>query len=83
MALIGKLYHPAVAILPIGGKYTMGVREAAYAMQLLGSPILIPGHYDTFPGQYADLSELERWMAQDAPGARVAAIRPGESFKVS
>ena len=82
MALIGKLYHPFVAVLPVGGKYTMGVREAAYAMELLGSPVLIPGHYNTFPNQKADLDELTRQVAVRAPAARVVALKPGESFIV-
>ncbi|NLD44446.1 MAG: metal-dependent hydrolase [Chloroflexi bacterium] len=82
MRLIGDLYGPKVAVLPVGGKYTMGVREAAYAMELLGSEVLIPGHYDTFPSQHADLDELRRQMAVRAPRARVAVLKPGESFAV-
>jgi L-ascorbate metabolism protein UlaG (beta-lactamase superfamily) len=80
MQLIGRLYRPEVAVLPVGGKYTMGVREAAYAMELLGSQVLIPGHYNTFPNQQADLAELVRQVAVRAPGARVVALKPGESF---
>ncbi|TEU18403.1 MAG: metal-dependent hydrolase [Anaerolineales bacterium] len=82
MALIGKLYRPRVAVLPIGGKYTMGVREAAYAMELLGSEVLIPGHYNTFPGQMADTDDLIRQVAVRCPEARVVVLKPGESFTV-
>ncbi len=82
MELIGKLYHPKIAILPIGGKYTMGVREAAYAMELLGSEILIPGHYNTFPSQVADVDDLKRQIAVRAPQAQVIVLIPGESYTV-
>jgi L-ascorbate metabolism protein UlaG (beta-lactamase superfamily) len=49
MALVGELYKPDVALLPIGGHFTMGPREAALAVQLLGTQHVIPMHYGTFP----------------------------------
>jgi L-ascorbate metabolism protein UlaG (beta-lactamase superfamily) len=49
MALIRELYQPDLAILPIGGLYTMGPREAALAVELLGARQVIPIHYGTFP----------------------------------
>lgn len=49
MRLIGDLYAPEVALLPIGGHYTMGPREAALAVELLGVRHVIPIHYGTFP----------------------------------
>jgi len=82
MALIGKLYRPYVSVLPVGGKYTMGIREAAYAIELIGSPVLIPGHYDTFPNQQADMGELARQVAVRAPGTKVEAIKPGDSYEI-
>ena len=82
MALIGKLYRPEVAVLPIGGKYTMGVMEAAYALELLGCPVLIPGHYNTFPNQAADTDDLIRQVAVRCPWAKVVLLKPGGSFIV-
>lgn len=82
MELIGKLYQPQIAVLPIGGKYTMGVREAAYAMELLGSEVLIPGHYNTFPAQIADTDELIQEVAVRCPRARVVVLEPGESHQI-
>ena len=49
MRLIADLYAPDLAILPIGGHYTMGPREAALAVQLLGVQHVIPIHHGTFP----------------------------------
>jgi L-ascorbate metabolism protein UlaG (beta-lactamase superfamily) len=49
MALIGRIYEPDVAVLPIGGHFTMDPREAAVALELLGTGRCIPCHYGTFP----------------------------------
>jgi L-ascorbate metabolism protein UlaG (beta-lactamase superfamily) len=49
MALIGRIYQPDIAVLPIGGHYTMDPREAAVAIELLGVSRCIPCHYGTFP----------------------------------
>jgi L-ascorbate metabolism protein UlaG (beta-lactamase superfamily) len=48
MQLIARLYAPDVAILPIGGHFTMDPREAAVALGLLGVDRCIPCHYGTF-----------------------------------
>jgi L-ascorbate metabolism protein UlaG (beta-lactamase superfamily) len=49
MALIGEIYRPDLALLPIGDYYTMGPREAAKAIELLGVSKVVPMHYGTFP----------------------------------
>ena len=48
MSLIGRIYSPDVAILPIGDHFTMGPREAAVAIELLGVIRCVPCHYGTF-----------------------------------
>jgi L-ascorbate metabolism protein UlaG (beta-lactamase superfamily) len=48
MQLIGRIYQPDVAILPIGDHFTMGPREAAVAAELVGSAKVVPCHYGTF-----------------------------------
>jgi L-ascorbate metabolism protein UlaG (beta-lactamase superfamily) len=48
MSLIGRIYSPDVAVLPIGDHFTMGPREAAVAAELVGAPKVIPSHYGTF-----------------------------------
>lgn len=77
MQIIGDLYQPDLAFLPIGDLYTMGPREAAYACQLLGVKKVIPMHFGTFPaltGTPAELSDLTR--SQDV---EVIALSPGET----
>ena len=48
MALIGELYRPVLAILPIGDLYTMGPFQAAHAVRLLGVKNVLASHWGTF-----------------------------------
>ncbi len=54
MKVIGEIYKPDIAILPIGGHYTMDVENAVIAAEWIGSKIVIPMHYNTFPQINAD-----------------------------
>jgi L-ascorbate metabolism protein UlaG (beta-lactamase superfamily) len=76
MQLIGRIYAPDVAVLPIGDFYTMSPREAAVALELLGSKRCVPCHYGTFPvltGTPAELREL-------AKGVEVLEPQPGQTL---
>lgn len=57
-SLIGQLYNPYYALLPIGGFYTMGVEEAAVAAKMLYSMEIIPMHYNTFSNIKANVQEF-------------------------
>ncbi len=65
MQLIGRIYEPDVAIIPIGDHFTMGPREAAVALELLGVKRCVPCHYGTFPiltgtpDQLRELTDVE------------------------
>ena len=78
MQLIGRLYSPDVAVLPIGGHYTMGPKEAALALELLGTKRCVPCHFGTFPILAGTPQELK----QLAPGVDVAEIDPGASIEL-
>ncbi len=60
MKLLHTLYHPDVALLPVGGLFTMGPEEAMIAAEFVGAPLVIPMHYDTFPAIEQDLTEFKR-----------------------
>jgi L-ascorbate metabolism protein UlaG (beta-lactamase superfamily) len=60
MKLIGELYAPTVALLPIGDRFTMGPHEAAHAARLIRPQVAIPIHYKTFDlltGTYAEFAK--------------------------
>ena len=79
MKLIGELYKPDVACLPIGDLFTMGPREAAYAVKFLGVKHVVPMHYDTFPFLTGTV-EAFRKETRDAAGLEIHALKPGESL---
>ncbi|MGB6431705.1 MAG: metal-dependent hydrolase [Candidatus Acidiferrales bacterium] len=79
MKIIGELYRPDVACLPIGDLYTMGPREAAYAIRLLGVHHMIPMHYGTFPALTGTPDAL-RAETKGIPELEIHVLKPGESL---
>ena len=79
MKLIGELYRPDLAMIPIGSHYTMGPREAALACKLLGVREVIPMHYGTFPVLAGTAEEL-REMTREIAGLKITALQPGQSL---
>ncbi|MCL8206629.1 MAG: metal-dependent hydrolase [Actinomycetia bacterium] len=77
MALIKELYRPDIALLPIGGHFTMAPKEAAYAVRLLGPKVVIPMHYGTFP-VLAGTPEAFRDLVGDQ--AEVVVLEPGGTY---
>ncbi len=77
MQLIGRIYEPDVAILPIGDHFTMGPREAAVALELLGVKRCVPCHYGTFPVLTGTPEEL-----RGLTDVEVIAVEPGETVTV-
>jgi L-ascorbate metabolism protein UlaG (beta-lactamase superfamily) len=77
MKLICELYRPEVVMLPIGGHFTMGPKEAAMAVRFLEPKIVLPLHYGTFPTLKGMPEQLAALI--DA-GVQVARWAPGESI---
>lgn len=76
MKLIAELYHPDVAMLPIGGFYTMGPKEAAVATRLLSPKMVLPIHFGTFPPLKGTPEELAALVDSDV---QVMRWTPGET----
>jgi L-ascorbate metabolism protein UlaG (beta-lactamase superfamily) len=76
MRLIGDRDHPEVAVLPIGGHYTMDPRGAGTALDLVGASAVIPVHYATFPILVGTPEEL-----RDHTSAEVIELEPGETWE--
>ena len=79
MKIIGDLYKPDIALLPIGDFYTMGPRECAYAIRLLGVRTVIPMHYATFPVLTGTPAQL-REQTRDIAGLEIVDMKPGETI---
>lgn len=76
MQLIRELYRPEVAMLPIGGHFTMGPREAALAVRYLAPRTVLPLHFGTFPPLTGTPEEL---AALVDPGVEVVRWLPGDT----
>ena len=80
MALIGEIYQPEIALLPIGDLYTMSPREAAYAARMLKPKYIVPAHYGTFPALTGTPEMLREELDKLKVTTEVVVLRPGESL---
>lgn len=76
MKTIKELYAPQIALLPIGGNYTMDVEHAAMAAKWLGVRTVIPMHYGTFPEIQADLEKFTRLISMGNTACQI--LNPAE-----
>lgn len=74
MQLIGEMYRPDIAFLPIDGRYNMTPRLAAKAVELLAVPRVVPIHYDTFPPIQSSAAEFKKLVGSLSA---VTVLQPG------
>lgn len=79
LALPGKRTPIDIAIVPIGGHYTMDRHDAVEAVKLIGAPTVIPCHYNTFPPIETDATAFKADTERET-AAKVAVLAPGESY---
>lgn len=77
MKLIRELYRPEVVMLPIGGHFTMGPREAALAVRFLAPKVVLPLHFGTFPPLKGTPQELATLIDS---GIQLVPWSPGEAI---
>ncbi len=82
MKLIGQLYKPEVALLPTGGFFTMGPKQAALAASLVKPKTVVPMHYGTWDPIDSDPREFEKLVKKAAPRVKVKILEPGKSLEV-
>lgn len=75
MKLIGELYKPDIALIPVGDRFTMGPEHGKRAAEMIGAKIAVPIHYKTFPGMLA-----ENISAFKPAGIEVKTMNPGENW---
>jgi len=81
MQLIGEIYEPEIALLPIGDRFTMGIKEALKAVELLRPEIVVPIHYNTFDIIRQDPVVFKQAVEAKA-GTKVIIMTPGESIEI-
>lgn len=77
MKLIGELYRPDIAFLPIGGRFTMGPDTAAMAARWLAVKQVVPMHWGTFPQLTGTPAMLKAHL--EGSGIEVLELQPGET----
>lgn len=76
MRLIGERFSPEIAVVPIGGHYTMGPADAGRALELIGAATVIPVHWGTFPALAGTPAQL-----RDQTGVEVVEFAPGDTWE--
>ena len=66
LKMIGEVYKPEIVMLPIGGQFTMGIKEAVLAAQWLNAKKAIPMHYNTFPPIKVDVDDFTSCLESES-----------------
>jgi len=78
--VIGDIYKPDIAMVPIGDKFTMGPFEAAVATKWISPKIVMPMHYNTFPVIEQNPTIFSNFVMQMDPKIQTIILNPGETF---
>jgi L-ascorbate metabolism protein UlaG (beta-lactamase superfamily) len=81
MKLIAQRHGIDIALLPIGGHYTMDRHDAAVAAEFVGASTVIPMHYDTFPLIATDAAAFKTEV-EEKTSSQVVLLKPGETSTV-
>ena len=81
-SIIGDFHKPDLAILPIGGVFTMGPKEAAFACKLIEPKYAIPEHFGTFPVLVQSADEFVKHAKHYAPKTKTLVLHPGERISI-
>jgi L-ascorbate metabolism protein UlaG (beta-lactamase superfamily) len=79
LQLVGRGGQIDVALVPIGGHYTMDRLDAVEAARLVGAKTVVPMHYDTFPPIETD-AQAYKADVEAQTGSRVVVLAPGETL---
>ncbi|BAW30935.1 MAG TPA: metal-dependent hydrolase [Methanothermobacter sp.] len=78
--VIGEIYKPDIALLPIGDRYTMGPEDALIAAKWISPQKVIPMHYNTFPVIEQD-PNIFKEILEEETSIKVIILNPGETYQ--
>jgi L-ascorbate metabolism protein UlaG (beta-lactamase superfamily) len=81
LELIGRRHAIDVALIPIGGHFTMDRHDAVEAARMIGARQVIPCHYDTFPILATDAQAFKAEV-EGSTASEVVVLAPGESHSL-
>ncbi|RLE83226.1 MAG: metal-dependent hydrolase [Thermoprotei archaeon] len=79
--LYADLYPVDIALVPIGGLYTMDPLQAAEFITLIKPKVAIPMHYGTFPPIDKDPKDFQKAVEDKGIGTKVVILKPGEKYE--
>jgi L-ascorbate metabolism protein UlaG (beta-lactamase superfamily) len=84
MKFIGEYYKPDIALVPIGGNFTMDPNDAAYALtEWLKPKMAVPMHYGANPIAKGTLPQFEAAMkARESSSIKIIAMKPGDKLEL-
>ncbi len=80
MEWIGRLYEPQLAILPIGDRFTMDPKQAAWAAEVLDVDAVIPAHFGTFDLLTGTVNQFQIELDNLECHAELIVLKTGESL---
>lgn len=80
MQLLGEMYRPELAFLPIGDLYTMDPQQAARACRFLGVRKVVPIHWGTFPALTGTPEKLKKALEDHGATCELITLKPGETY---
>ena len=80
LQMIGETYKPEIVLLPVGGQYTMGIKEAVLAAKWLKAKQVIPIHYNTFPQIAVDINEFRELLESESLLIKPLILKPEEKY---
>jgi len=80
MKIIGEVYKPDIALLPIGGLFTMDTKLAVIAAKWIRPKVVIPMHYNTWPPIKANPEDMRAELEKE--GIELAVLKPGQSYEI-
>ncbi|BDQ36711.1 UPF0173 metal-dependent hydrolase [Pseudodesulfovibrio nedwellii] len=82
MELFGKFHDIDIAMLPIGGRFTMDAKQAAYACKLLGCKKVIPQHWGTWPILDQNTQTMAEQLALTSPDTELLTLGIDKPFEI-
>jgi len=82
MQIYGELFDIDLAMLPIGGVFTMDPKQAAYACMLLKCKSVIPMHWGSFPILEQNTENFKKEIEKLKLDTKIISLKPGEEIEV-
>lgn len=79
--VVGEIYKPDIALLPIGNLFTMDPKEASIAAKWINPKIVIPMHYNTFPSIKQDANYFMQLVKNENPNCKTLILKPLETYE--